>query len=374
MGIFSLESNQATPSVTSSLDERWRSYIRQETIRRLGWAIYKYDTSVAYLHNNRPFLSCGDMKLKLPGSDEHWQAETAEAWASLHPWSRNMPSTVQLRPLIRSLFDGTAISFEKIQEEDHLSIIVLTLLRKLWTLKENRSDPTIDLTVQSNYEHERLALLRTIDQMIAPIPNIPNTHTRPEMERLVHRTQLVHVAHLYGAGDLMNLIFPYLRDDAEAEQINIRMEQWANEDTKRTREVAFHSAQLIGLVRRYPSQMPLQSFIIFHAGVVLACMSTLLPQIDATSQGPSLQLDELGIIPTSGPSRHMDWIDNGGSDKPSLFGVPSLCCTTGRQQVLNQTASLLKRQRSWGMAHSLAKVVTSLSTRSVTKKRKRRIF
>lgn len=364
-GIFSLE-NHALPPADASDEEKWRCYIRQETTTRLGWAIYKYDASVAYLHNNRPFLTWGDMKLRLPGTDEHWQAESAYAWASLHPWSRTLPATVQLRVKIRSLFDGTPNALEDNQEEDHLSIIVITLLRMLWTLKENRSDPINDLiTAQSTHHQERQVLLQAIDRMAPRIPSVSAGQSRAETERLVHRAQLVHVAHLYGAGDLMNWLFPFLRDDAETEHITMRMRHWALEDGKRVREVAFHCAQIIGLIRSHPTQMALQSFVLFHAGVVLACMSTLLPRSYASREGRPVQLDQLGMMSTTGRDRHLDWINNECGDKPCLVGVPVLCSPIGWQQVLDQTASLLKRQKSWGIASSLTRVLTSLRARKV---------
>ncbi|KAL6228769.1 fungal-specific transcription factor domain-containing protein [Aspergillus navahoensis] len=363
MGIFRIESEKPPPP-GARLEDIWQSYIRAESSRRLGWAVFKYDASVAYLHNNRPFLSCADVNLNLPGSTEHWEAETAEVWASLHPWSRNVPPTSALRPTMDSMFSGSPNPVGA--DDEHLFIIVLTLLRMLWTAKEISSFPIGDLGIPSMCDEPRRKLLRAIDQMTVPIVAMSKSHTRPEMERLVHRMQLVHIAHIYGAGDLMNWLFPYLRDGLEAGTIKVRMRQWANEDPRRTREVAYHSAQIIGLVRHYPTLMPLQSFLIFHAGVVLSCMSFLLPE-SISFDGPSLQLDKVGAD-TVHLNPQMDWVNNGGNNNLRLVGVPSLCSPIGRQQVLNQTASLLKRQKTWGIAQNLTKVVLSLSTRDAGKR------
>jgi hypothetical protein len=54
-----------------------------------------------------------------------------------------------------------------------------------------------------------------------------------------------------------------------------------------------------------------------------------------------------------------------GNEQISLLGVPDLSCAIGRQQVLDQTALLLKRQRVWGMAGNLTKVVLSLGARDL---------
>ncbi|KAH7082309.1 hypothetical protein FB567DRAFT_630709 [Paraphoma chrysanthemicola] len=361
MGLFRSET-QASPPTGCTLEETWQAYIRAESSRRLSWAVFTYDASVAYLHNNRPFLNIADVNLNLPGSIEHWQAENAEIWASLHPWSRNTPPTSSLRSTMSLLFDGSPDPVEKIADEQHLFLIVLALLRMLWTMKEVRSFPLDQLATPLVSEDGVRTLLQAIDQTLVPIEAISNSHTRAEIEQLVHRTQLVHIAHIYAAGDLMNWLFPYLRDDLESGTIKLRMRQWANEDPQRTREITFHSAQLLGLVRLYPSQMPLQSFHIFHAGVVLSCMSFLLPESHSPVHGPSLQLDQ-PRLDADAPNRHVNWTINGENVNLCLVGVPSLCSPVGRQQVLNQTASLLKRQKTWGIAHNLTKVVLSLNTR-----------
>lgn len=70
MGLFRFETIKPTRAETS-LETAWQKWIGEEELRRLGWAIYKYDASVSYLHNNRPFLSTGDINLDLPAPSDH---------------------------------------------------------------------------------------------------------------------------------------------------------------------------------------------------------------------------------------------------------------------------------------------------------------
>ncbi|KAI8937388.1 hypothetical protein NX059_006592 [Plenodomus lindquistii] len=355
MGLFRFENSQPDHP-PASLEETWRIWITAETLRRLGWAVYKYDASVSYLHNNRPFLTIGDINLRLPSSIEHWEALTPQAWASLHPWCKTVPSSPRLLPTVKMLFDGTPNPLERIVDEEHRFLVVLTLLRMLWSQKEIGIHDLVNLP---SYDDGRKNILRAMDQMTSSITELSNTHTVLEIERIVHRVQLVHLAHIYGAGDLMNWLYPYLRNGPEVENARARMKQWADEDPQRTREVAYHCAQIIGLVRHYPNNMPMHGFIIFHAGVVLVCVSSVLPQISTATQGASLQLDDLAAE-THFPSRQSLWVKNGGNEKVGLVGIPSLYCTEGRQRVLDQTVSLLRRQRSWGMARNLTKMALSL--------------
>lgn len=358
MGLFHFENPQpAHPP--ASLEETWQIWIAAETLRRLGWAVYKYDASVSYLHNNRPFLTIGDINLRLPSSVEHWEALTPQAWASLHPWCKNVPSSPRLLPTVKMLFDGTPNPLERIVDEEHRFLVVLTLLRMLWSQKEIGIHDLVNLP---SYDDGRKIILRAMDQMTSSITELSGTHTVPEIERIVHRVQLVHLAHIYGAGDLMNWLYPYLRNGAEVENAKARMKQWADEDPQRTREVAYHCAQIIGLVRHYPNNMPLHGFIIFHAGVVLVCASSVLPQISPATQGAPLRLDDLAAEMHC-PSRQSLWVKNGGNEKIGLVGIPSLYCIEGRQRVLDQTVSMLRQQKSWGMARNLTKVALSLQMR-----------
>ncbi|KIW12692.1 hypothetical protein PV08_09970 [Exophiala spinifera] len=364
MGLFRYES-QHVLRPGNSQEEAWREWVREEGLRRLGWAVYKYDASVAYLHNNRPFLSIGDINLSLPSSTEHWSAESAQAWSSLHPWSTTCPPTSRLRPMIRLLFDGTTNPVEKIEDEEHCFVILLTLLRMLWTLKEIRSSPINDLVTPPIYDDGRLSLIHAIDKFAVAIVAASKNHTRSEINRLVHRMQLVHISHIYGAGDLMNWLYPYLRHGPEAENARTRMKQWANENAQRIRDVVFHCAQILALVRRYPSNMSLEPFLTFHAGVVLSCMALLLPTAVPLPQSPPILVDLLDSENREVTNRQSTWISQGGNERISLHGVPDLACALGRQQVLDQTALLLKRQRAWGMAANLSKVVLSLGARDM---------
>lgn len=362
MGLFRFEA--PTPArVDLSSEEAWREWIGAEKFRRLGWAVYKYDASVAYLHNNRPFLSTGDINLNLPASAEHWAAETAQSWAVLHPWSKTFPPMPKLRGVIRPLFDGTPNPMDKIADEEHAFLVVLTLVRMLWSLKEIRSSPINDLIVALNDDHGQQTLLRALDAMAVPLSRLSKNHTNVEMDRLVHRMQLIHIAHIYGAGDLMNWLYPYLRHGREAEYSRLRMVQWARENPRRMRDVAFHCAQILGLLRLYPNNMPLESLMIFHAGVVLSCLTTLLSGGQPSDKSAPLQLDELDSGDGRTSKRHAQWVEDGGNVQVSLSGVPFLCSSTGRQQVLQQTASLLKRQKVWGIARNLTTVVLSLGAR-----------
>lgn len=292
---------------------------------------------------------------------------SAQAWARLHPWAASYPKASLLRPLIRSFFNGTDKPLAKITEGKHRYYALLTLVRMLWSVKEIGSSPISDM-VPDGLDAERQQLLRAIDcfDQLPWLQTLAKTHTRQEMIRIVHCTQLVHIAYLHGADDLMNWLYPALQTGIEAENAALRMSQWASEEPRRVREVAYHCAQILALARQYPSNMPLEPSIIFHAGVTLWYMARLLtteeamPGVNPNSGMSSIRLDHLGSPGDAASLEIQSWVQNEGSYVVSLHGVPSLCCYNGWQHVLEQVAEMLKHERLWGIAQNFARVVLSL--------------
>src|ERR1700761_1913137 len=65
LGLFKYHAPLELVQNAKTLQERWHVWIKQESLRRLAWAIYEYDSSVSFLHNNRSYITVGDMALDL---------------------------------------------------------------------------------------------------------------------------------------------------------------------------------------------------------------------------------------------------------------------------------------------------------------------
>lgn len=55
-------------------------------------------------------------------------------------------------------------------------------------------------------------------------------------------------------------------------------------DAVRVREVAYRSAQILAITRKYPYNLPQEAFSSFHVGAVLWCIADLLRQDDVGNQ------------------------------------------------------------------------------------------
>jgi len=229
----------------------------------------------------------------------------------------------------------------------------------VWSCTEIQSSAISDLVVGGVNEGQAEVLM-VINKFYQCPVSFAKTRTEPEVACMVHRLYLIHLANLYGAGNLMPLLYPYVRTGPYSESARAGLESWAKADAARARCVAHHCAQMLALARIYANNSPWEPFVIFHAGVVLSCIAELLPHTSSAACPTGfVRLDALGGD-ESQHSQISTWIRDGGHVNVGLYGVPSLCCSRGRRQVLDQTTELLKRRRVWCIARNFTRVVLSL--------------
>lgn len=265
---------------------------------------------------------------------------------------------------MRMFFDKTPKPATKIRDEEQRYTIVLTLVRMIWTLKEIQSSPITDLIEQSPTANVR-DLLGAIDHFTQSAVGLSARLTTAELARAVHTQQVVHIAHLYGAGGLMNWLYPLLRDGNEATLALAQLDHWATEKPDMVRDAAYHAAQILSLARTYPSNSPNESFLIFHAGTALFYLGKLLVEHAHVAGGPEtlgiVRLDYIEMDKEDGEfARIKTWLRTGQAHRVSLQGIPSLSCHEGRRKILDQTVVLLRRRHTWGIAESFIKVVLRL--------------
>ncbi|KAH8816699.1 fungal-specific transcription factor domain-containing protein [Xylogone sp. PMI_703] len=373
MGLF--EDRPPTVPVDDSPTAKWHAWIVDERIRRLAWAVYEYDSQVSYLHNTRPCLSVSEMRLALPSPLAMWEAESAHVWMSLHPWTESVPQNLPFRPTIHGLFERSEMGIGKVTDDQHQLIVVITLTRMLWSVKEFEASPINDLVRQTHFlKDSKRHIQEVLDRFL--IMQVPTTKTA--LSNFVRKIQMIHMSHLYGAGDLMDWIRPMLRGRKEAEGARRRMIAWGAEDPVRIRSITYHSAQTLAILRRFPHNEPLEAFNVFHAGVVLWCMAGLLSENRPSNISCAHQEKHRGVYRIDITTRRgetcahsqidEDWIVNGGPQVVSLHGVPDLCCPRGQIQVLEQTAEILERMQVWGISQSFLLVTLQMIQREEEKK------
>lgn len=326
-------------------------------------AVQEYDTCIALLQNDRPLLNIADAAMTLPSSMKHWDAGSAYAWSSLQPMVNLQPTGPRLQPIIKSLLDGNRNVAETVDNERHRIVILLSLSRMMWSLKEVATTP-MDSLIGDRLEEVRQKVQDTVDWFWQFPVSLSHTHTKTEVARSVHAMHIVHLAHIYGAGTLMNFYYSFLRNSLlqrteDGRVAEALMKQWASENVRLARVVAFHCAQILALARRFPENMSMEPFLVFHAGVLLMTMGLVLPATQP-SQGPGLKIDHLGPVGDPTFFKILNWAREGGNVVVGVHGVPVLCCETGWKQVLDETAEILTGLKVWKLTQALLKVVLAI--------------
>jgi hypothetical protein len=254
---------------------------------------------------------------------------------------------------------GNAIAKTK---PEHHQIFILTLIRMIWTSREISGGPMSRSGggLMGHMDAGRQYLQDTLDRFLyVQLSSSASSHLSPrETIDMHYEAQMIHLAHLCAAGDLMDRLYPFVREP-RSRAIEERMRQWAAQDPKRVREITIHSSRVLFILRDHQGNHPFEPFCAFHAGAALWCMAQLLPASSTKDRSPSVRLDQI----SAGASDHLsarNWISTGMPSRVSVFGVPNLACAAGKELVLEQTAELLKSMSFWGISQNFVNVVLGL--------------
>lgn len=270
------------------------------------------------------------MKVPLPCSTEHWEADSAAAWASLRPWARAAaPPNISFRETMDRLFSGSpptqavdahnsAIPMAStiVVDEFHRILISTTLLRMVWDHRESMRGPgplytTNDaapadktrvllslleaLTTSSLQPAARRAYSRDHDSTgsLSALTSARLSHAEREFQGLVHRARVSLVAQIVAADDISDHLDARWSRHREDPKHNARkvaersLRKWAKADLIRPRRMARVGAQLLAISRLYPYNLPREPYDAFRAGLLLW---TMLPLVRSTGTEPGTQL------------------------------------------------------------------------------------
>ncbi|KAL9560682.1 hypothetical protein ACKAV7_015173 [Fusarium commune] len=360
---------------SATTESRWMAWVATERQRRLGWAIYDLDATVGILHNDRPVFSIGDMALSLPDDDACWEAPTAHSWMALRPWQPSHENRIEFRKAARECFYPSLTENVQLSDDQHLHIITVTLCRFLWSMKELQVSPLMDAGPEDwpLVNHKR-TLLKKLDQFLVCPEAAKANKDDAVLRRIVERSLIIHLCHLYGAGDLMDWLLPLLRAGGQHKEARARMSKWGVEDGVRLRQVAYHSAQILALSRSFPFNLPCESLYAFYAGGALWCATVLLGELepgidteacndgDESHQVTVLQLD--AFHPSDGEDcrKVHHWLCEGGRARVGLFGVPRLGSKESQVQVLQEALRILQNMRIWELSKGFSEFIRKLIT------------
>ncbi|KAM0455074.1 hypothetical protein ACHAPV_007963 [Trichoderma viride] len=376
VGLFH-DTRRTPSSKKESVEAQWSSWIAFERRKRLGWAIHEFDALASVLHNQRPAFSTPDLTLALPSDADSWEAPSAHAWIALHPW-KTEADTVGFRLAARSCFDASLIDKIQLTDTQHIHIIMVTLARFVWSLKELQVSPLMD--VVPDYmpipDHKATLTDKMGDFLVSP--HVLKYSMATDDRTLRHVTQralIIHMSYLYGASDLMDWLPALLRSAGFNKPARERMVKWGEEDPARVRKVIYHSSQIMGICRDFPFNTPYESFYAFYAGAVLWCAATLLAsplrdgicgdkdkKSDSESNRVILPLDKPPVNDAANwTASILKWVYEGGRHiQLGMYGVPMLGSPESRVQVVQETVRVLQNMRVWDISRAFASTLRRL--------------
>lgn len=296
---------------------------------------------------------------------------------ALHPW-KTEADPVGFRLAARSCFDASLIDRIQLTDTQHIHIIMVTLARFVWSLKELQVSPLMD--VVPDYmpipDHKATLTDKMGDFLVSPhVLKYAMTADDRTLRHVTQRALIIHMSYLYGASDLMDWLPALLRSAGFNKPARERMAKWGEEDPARVRKVIYHSSQIMGICRDFPFNTPYESFYAFYARAVLWCSATLLASplrgsicgdknetIDSEANRVILPLDKPPVDDVANWTANiLKWVHEGGRHiQLGMYGVPMLGSPASRVQVVQETVRVLQNMRVWDISRAFASTLRRL--------------
>jgi hypothetical protein len=148
------------------LEQTWNNWRDSELEKRIAWSVFEFDCTLSTLTGKRGTFSVSELPVKLPCSENLWDAPSSNAWASVASFSASPPGGIPFYPLLRSIISRKLVpdfvpSWSK-------RICALVISRLLWDLREMRDASAPDvLGLSSLSDSHKAALQKLLDSLMA---------------------------------------------------------------------------------------------------------------------------------------------------------------------------------------------------------------
>ena len=300
--------------VGEELEEKWRSWVKQESFKRLIFRVVQHDadSSIALLVN--PLISYAEVQLPLPAPEGLWAAATAEEWKAgflaLDAQTLTVadfidePEKLQTH---RGLVDATAASFAFLSCTWALAWEVV----QLSALQRSRPKRWDSMLTTSRRE-ELLKLLGRFRIAMDPCA--------PCAQDLIMRLELT-LLHLHMPFEEIQL-FAGMEGPEQARVVYPSVLEWARSEAARS--AIWHAGQVLRVARALPRAM-LQEHAatsVYHAGLALWVYGLVFDSAAPESGLPSDPSASHDICLDEADSLLLQRFIQFGSGHPCIRGMP----------------------------------------------------
>ena len=300
--------------------------------------------------------------MDLPCPVASWDAETPQAWASLHPWSSDsIPHSDSFKVSLNKLLQDPHRFTTETKDNYQRYLMIMTLTRMMWSLKEATTQPGAHfLTPYNSLIQGKRDLLDVINHFDFS-PNVLSGSAAPDhFSACIQQLTLIKLSQILMGDDAWDYLHLIWRPHPKTRSAREYILNWIREKPRTFRAFTLANAQLLTIIRSYPVNHPQEAYNVFHAGMALWAMSKLFPTIQDGSattvwnpisqSRPVCNLDWLGSADSLEANTLQDWVEGGDPTHiVRMHGVPDLFAAEGAQQVLQQITSVLNRMAVWGI-------------------------
>lgn len=133
-----LELPNATEARNSQtiLAQSWDTWIKIESLRRVGYMTWMLDCSLGFMANTRPLCNMDDARTPLPCSETVWNASTADSWFEAF---QKAPQTPSLCVSVETLYNKKKVdpSYSELSQ----ALLIHTLYQRTWEVGTHIKQP-----------------------------------------------------------------------------------------------------------------------------------------------------------------------------------------------------------------------------------------
>ncbi|TGZ83462.1 hypothetical protein EX30DRAFT_393077 [Ascodesmis nigricans] len=251
------------------LQSRWLEWRDRESLRRLAWSIFEYDSSFSTLSNRRGAITVSDISIRVPCSESLWEAPDALTWHRLCESGQHdivgAPFYKTLKDVIAGRFEGDKITAWGKR------ICAHAIARIMWDFRDlEDSVLSVSAIDKSGFKPAKDTLLKSLGTVcegsVCRTGEIQSDRYHWVLARLI-----AHYTHLYSAFATVNRMLTLARTpptDPRDPRVKVLASSF-HADPIAARNLAYHAAQIIALSRWHPVYSPVEGMRLFLAGVVL---------------------------------------------------------------------------------------------------------
>lgn len=242
----------------SGLDKSWRTWIEQESWKRLAYHLLRHDAQSSVSLLVSPLISYAELGLPLPESQDLWSASSAQEWKVLYR-AKFENNTVRIPSLTEcvanlDLLDSSSAFID-------LKLSCSSFLYAIWGMVWEYRKLALVFCSQPRIWDSGLAMMSRYQELSKVLDYFRMRHSKesPVLLELI-------LMHLHMSLEEINL-FIGLEGQEQAERVHPSVKEWVS--SKVSRQAVWHAGQLVRAAKAIPA-VELRDFYavsLFHASL-----------------------------------------------------------------------------------------------------------